>query len=171
MAETSIYRVPTGMVLLRGEFGAVGEAAAHVAGLDVPEQRRITGGPERALAWMSPDELMLFCAPGAATGLAQALEEKLTGVHHLALDVSAMRVRFRVTGPFVREVLAKLSPADVSPAALPEGEVRRSRLGQVPAAFWASGTDSFDVVCFRSVSDYLEELLAHSAAAGPVGFF
>ncbi|MGZ9809689.1 sarcosine oxidase subunit gamma [Pseudoroseicyclus sp. H15] len=171
MADTSILRVPCGMVLIRGDHGAVGEAAAHVAGVAMPEKRQITGGADRALAWMSLDELLLFCAEGAAPGMVEALTDKLTGVHHLVQDVSSMRVRFRMTGPFVREVLAKASPADLSVERLPEGEFRRSRLAQVPAAFWVSGEDSFDVICFRSVADYVEELLTHSAAAGPVGYF
>ncbi|WP_373353463.1 sarcosine oxidase subunit gamma [Pseudoroseicyclus sp. CXY001] len=171
MAETSVFEVPGAMVLLRGDHEAIGEAAAHVAGLPMPETRQITGGAERALAWMSPDEILILAAEGAGPGMARALGEKLTGVHHLALDVSDMRVRLRVTGPYVREVLAKLSPADLAPGALPEGEFRRSRLGQVPAAFWVSGPDSFDVICFRSVAGYLRELLEHSAAAGPVGHF
>ncbi len=57
----------------------------------------------------------------------------------------------------------KLSPTDL--AALEPGELRRTRLAQVAAAFWAE-EGGFRLVAFRSVAAYVMGLLAHSAQPG-----
>ncbi|MCB1330637.1 MAG: sarcosine oxidase subunit gamma, partial [Maritimibacter sp.] len=125
-----------GMVSLRGDFADAGFAGAvkQVTGLDLPGRRQIVGDGPR-LAWMSPDELLLFCAADDATGQAASLAEALAGLHALAVDVSDARAVFRVEGAACREVIAKLSPAAVAPGAFGPGEMRRTRLAQVPAAF------------------------------------
>jgi len=48
------------------------------------------------------------------------------------------------------------------------GQFRRTRLAQVAAAIWRHET-GFDVVCFRSVSDYVEGLLRNAATAKQTG--
>jgi sarcosine oxidase subunit gamma len=67
--------------------------------------------------------------------------------------------------------MAKLAPADLNPDSFTLGDFRRTRLGQVAAAFWMRDEDTFEVICFRSVADYTFDLLAASAKAGAVGHF
>ncbi len=158
-----------GMVTLRADLADPAVAAALAAqGLPLPGRRAIRDGDGgRAAAWMSPDELMLFCPPDDAPGLAAALAAALREIHHLVADVSDARVLFRLSGPLAaqREVMAKLSPTDLAPGRFEPGEMRRSRLAQVAAAFWI-GEDSFRILCFRSVADYVAGLLATAAAPG-----
>ena len=102
------------------------------------------------------------------------LEEKLSGRHHLAVDVSDARAVFMLEGKgaAIRETLAKLTPADMRTAVLPVGEMRRTRLAQVPAAFWFEDEGTATVVCFRSVADYVFGILKASAnLGGEVGYF
>jgi sarcosine oxidase subunit gamma len=91
--------------------------------------------------------------------------------HHLAVNVSDARAMFSLTGEAgpLKDVLAKVTPADM--AALAPGEMRRTRLQQVPAAIWfESGTEA-RVVCFRSVARYVFDVLALSAKdGGAVGY-
>jgi sarcosine oxidase subunit gamma len=69
----------------------------------------------------------------------------------------------------LRDVLAKITPADM--AALAPGEMRRTRLQQVPAAIWFESETEARVVCFRSVAQYVFDLLALSAQeGGAVGY-
>jgi sarcosine oxidase subunit gamma len=114
-------------------------------------------------------------APGvpAARGRrrrARAPVEALAGEHHLLLDVSDLRACVRLDGPGWREVLGKLSPADLHPDAFGPGMVRRSHLGPIAAAFWAEGQGA-RVLCFRSVADHALLLLRRSAADGAVRYF
>ena len=165
-----------GMVLIRGDLAGASFKAAvtDVTGAELPGPRQRTTIGDNALLWMSPDELMLTCPHEAAPGMAKRLGEALSGQHHLAADVSDARAVFRLAGEGgrIRDTLAKLTPADLRPGVLPVGEVRRSRLAQVPAAFWFEAEDAATVVCFRSVAHYVFGLLANAASPGAeVGHF
>lgn len=171
MAEARVTMAPpAGMVSLRGDLADEGLRAVvtELAG-GVPERLRILGGIGRGAAWMSPDELLLFVPRGEAGAAVARIGAALAGTHHLALDVSDLRVAVRIEGPG-REVLGKLAPADLHPDAFGEGSFRRSRLGQVAAAFWIEGGGAY-ALCFRSMGDDLLALLRQSAADGAVGHY
>lgn len=159
---------PPGMVTLRGDLAGIPlrEAVLAATGLTLPERRRIATAGDHAAAWMSPDELLLLTPPGNGQRLATALGTALAGAHHLAADVSAARVLFRLSGAGAREVLAKGAPVDLTPSAFGPGDLRRTRLGQVAAAFWMAGPETFDLVCFRSVADFMARWLVTAAAPG-----
>ncbi len=160
-----------GMVTLRGDLASdkLRASVKSVSGHDVPGIRGINGGLGAGVAWMSPDELMVFCDANRAPGLAHDLQDALNGTHHLALDVSAARAVFAVEGAGAREVIAKLSPVDMAPGRFEPGEIRRTRLAQIPAAFWMPDGATIHLVCFRSVARYAFDLLAN-AAQSPLGF-
>ena len=165
-----------GMVTIRGDLAEAGFAKAvkSTTGLAQPGQGEIVGatGDGPRLAWMSPDELMLFCDAEAAPGQAAALSEALAGRHALAVDVTDARTVFRVEGAAAREVIAKLTPADVSPGVFGPGQMRRTRLAQVPAAFHMPDETMFEVIAFRSVAQYVFDLLSNAAKPGSeVGLF
>lgn len=163
-----------GMITLRGNLAevAVKNAATGVAGVDMPDQRacRIVG--PRGIAWMSPDELLVMVPDDEVASTVTTMTETLAGQHSLVVDVSDARALFRIEGPGAREALAKLSPVDLSPAAFGPGQIRRTRLGHVPVAFWMVGDDAFELVCFRSVAQYVFDLLKAAAEpGGEVGVF
>ncbi|SIO07871.1 sarcosine oxidase subunit gamma [Rhodovulum sp. ES.010] len=162
-----------GMVTLRADLSArkVKSAVRKVAGVALPDPLAASWDGPRGAAWMAPDELLLFMPSPEAAETVEALEAALEGQHATAADVSDARAVFRVHGPGAREVLAKLTPADMAPDAFPEGRVRRTRLAQVPVAIWAE-TGGFGLVCFRSVAGYAFDLLKGAAAPGSaVGYF
>ncbi len=162
-----------GMVTLRADLGAakVKKAVKDAIGTDIPATRKAAHAGGRGALWMSPDELLLLVPHAEAPALAARLGKALAGVHHLAVEVSDARAVFRLTGDLdaAREVLAKLTPTDVSPAAFGAGEVRRTKLGQVAAAFWIED-GGITVVSFRSVARYVFDLLSN-AAEGEVGYW
>lgn len=156
---------PLGMITLRAKPQTFGLAAAVQAavGTTLPEPRKICRQGQAACAWMSPDEYLLIMPHDKVPAALAALAEGLVGQHHLAADVSDARAMFRIEGPQADQVLRKLSPADLDIMA--EDEVRRSRLAQVAAAFWA-GEGGYTLVCFRSVAAYVLALLANAARPG-----
>jgi sarcosine oxidase, subunit gamma len=159
---------PVGMITLRGDLTSakLGAAVKSAVGLAVPGQRRVEIAGDKAAGWMSPDELLLILPYAEVPATVAALDVALAGEHHLAVDVSDARAVFRISGAGAREVLAKLCPVDLSPAAFGPGELRRTRAAQVAAAFWISGPEEFTLVCFRSVAAYVFGLLTKSAAEG-----
>ena len=165
---------PLGMLTLRGDLSTayLRSAASKVAGVDVPEQRFCNSDGERGIAWMSPDELLVMCAYAEVPAALESIGKAIHNHHALVANVSDARAVFRVTGPHAREVMAKLSPVDLDPANFTPGMFRRTRLGQVPAAFWLRDAETFQVICFRSVAQYVFDTLKMAAQPGSeVGIF
>ena len=156
-----------GMITVRGEFEASKFRSVIEAQLaPIPDTRRITVGEKGMLAWMSPDELLAVVPRDAVATTVSALESGLTDVHALVVNVSDARAVFRLTGKGAREVLAKGAPVDLSPGAFGPGQIRRTRLGQLACAFWMSGEDQFDVICFQSLSGFVFDWLSMAAREG-----
>lgn len=159
---------PLGMITLRGDLSAAPLRAVvrAVCGTDMPDRGGMAFADGQGAAWMSPDEALLLLPRADVAGALARIATDLAGLHHLAVDMSDARALFRLEGAAIRDVLARLTPADVSPAALSPGTVRRTRLAQVPAAFWLDDAATAHVLCFRSVAQYVFDLLANAARPG-----
>jgi len=160
-----------GMVSLRADLGEAAGAVEKVTGAKMPGQREISAGATRTVAWMAPDEVMILCDHDAADQMVTDLTAALKGKHHLAVNLADARAMFALEGEAgaLKDVLAKITPADM--AALKPGEMRRTRLQQVPAAIWFESETQARVICFRSVAQYVFDLLALSAKeGGAVGY-
>lgn len=162
-----------GMVTLRGDLSSrkLQNICKKLTGVAFPKQGGVASEGDKGLAWMSPDEVLVMVPHAKALEAVAAIEAALKGEHFLAVNVSDARAVFSVQGAFSREVIAKLAPADLHPDRFKEGMMRRTRLGQVAAAFWMVDEETFNVICFRSVAEYTFGLLKASAGAGEVGFF
>ena len=159
-----------GMIGLRADLsvGVARKALQKACGVSVPETRRLSVKGDRALAWMSPDELLLMLPKREVPAALAAVAEAMEGRHSLAVDLSDARALFRIEGAGAREVLAKGAPVDLSPSAFGLHDFRRSRLGQLAAAFGQVGEapDVFEMVCFRSVAAHVERWLDVSCRPG-----
>jgi sarcosine oxidase subunit gamma len=154
-----------GMITLRGDLSSktLQKAVKAATGAAVPQTRRISTSDTGAVAWMSPDELLLLVPYAEVAEKTATLEEALSGEHALAVNVSDARALFTLSGAGAREVLGKVCPVDFDPAAFTPGDFRRTRMAQVAAAFWMGEEETFHIVCFRSVAQYVFNLLKTSA--------
>lgn len=154
-----------GMLSLRANLGSQALAGALGAlGLGLPGQREIVAAQGRALAWMSPDELLLICAYDEAGQLTDTLAAALAGEHALVVNVSDARALFTIRGAKADQVLMKLCPVDF--AMLRPGEMRRTRAAQVAAALWRSAPEELSLICFRSVAGYMMGVLEVASRKG-----
>ena len=165
-----------GMITLRGDLASakVRKAVKDATGQDVPALRTINSGDSGAVAWMSPDELLVMVAYDQVNDTLAEIESALAGEHFLAVNVSDARAMFRVSGrgAGVREVVAKLCPVDMAPGAFEPGMFRRTRMAQIAAAIWMPDAETVQIVCFRSVAEYTFNLLRDAVAdGGEVGLF
>jgi sarcosine oxidase subunit gamma len=160
------------LVAVKGDLAdeALRAAAREAAGAEFPEIGDAVAGTG-ALLWMAPDELLLLVGAGERQAALAGLRRMAEGRHVLVEDVSDMRVGFLLEGAAVRDVLARVTPTDVSPAALPVGRLRRTRVGQVAAALWLAGEERAELLCFRSVAAYVSELLEEAAASEPLDLY
>ncbi|SMP35264.1 sarcosine oxidase subunit gamma [Shimia sagamensis] len=162
-----------GMITVRGDLTSKEMAAAvkTATGAAVPVQRKVAVGGSGVVAWMSPDELLVVVDYDQAEATVVQMNEVLSGVHALVANVSDARAVFRLSGDGSRDVLAKLAPVDFAQDAFGSGGIRRSRIAQVPAAVWGNDDGSFEIICFRSVAQYVFDVLKISAqSGGEVGF-
>ena len=163
-----------GMITLRGDLtaSAVIKAATAATGVKMPAKGHAHCDGQKGICWMSPDELLVLCPYADVADTLAKMQRTLSKVHALAVDVSDARAVFRVAGKGARDVMAKLAPVDFRPASFGLGMFRRTRLAQVPAAFWMPDDASFQIVCFRSNAQYMFDLLKTAAQPGShVGYF
>jgi sarcosine oxidase, subunit gamma len=152
---------PVGMITLRGKgLKSFDKTVKAVTGTKVPAQRCIEVNGDRACGWMSPDEYLLVLPYAEVPKALAALAKPLAGQHYLATDVSDARAVVRIEGDLSADVLRKLCPVDID--RMGKNELRRTRVAQVPAAFWKQN-DGYILVCFRSVARYVFDLLVNSA--------
>lgn len=154
-----------GMITLRGDLTSapLKTAVSAAVGLNIPAQRKVTHGPKGGVAWMSPDELLLLVDYDKVDAITAEISSAMQGEHHMAVNVSDARAVFMIEGRGAREVLAKGAPVDLSPEAFGVGDLRRSRIGQLAAAFWMTDDETFELVCFRSVGAFMFDWLSNAA--------
>ncbi|MEM8980242.1 MAG: sarcosine oxidase subunit gamma family protein [Pseudomonadota bacterium] len=154
-----------GMITLRGDLESAVLQKAVRSALEVtcPERGQYTQNGAFSMAWMSPDEALILTPHAEADAALAKLAKALDGSHHLLANVSDARAFFQLEGPQVLNVLAKLTPVDLRANHFKTGQVRRTHVSQVAAAFWMSETDTIDLICFRSVADYMWDLLSNAA--------
>ena len=159
-----------GMITLRGDLSGakLKKAVKSATGGEMPGQGHVALSGTGGAAWMSPDELLIVVPYADVEARLAEIGKGMEGAHYLAADVSDARCMFAVTGDdaLVREALAKLMPVDLSPEAFKPGQFRRSRMAQVPAAIWMAEMGEARVVCFRSVAQYVFDLLKGASAPG-----
>jgi sarcosine oxidase subunit gamma len=157
-----------GMITLRGDLSSKEMKAAvkGATGAAVPACRKMSVGDKGSAAWMSSDELLVVVAYDAVAETVDMLNAKLKDQHAMVVNVSDARAVFKISGAGAREVLAKVAPVDLSAEAFGVGDFRRSRLAQVAAAFWVNEDDSLELVCFRSVAQYVYDVLCSCSATG-----
>lgn len=147
--------------------------ALRAAGFEMPSAGNAQGNLAGGTLWMSPDEVLLLCPYDDVDETVERLEDHLSGQHALVANVSDARCVVRLTGENaeLREILAKLTPADMRASHLNVGKLRRTRLAQVPAAIWFEDENTAIVIAFRSVADYVFGLLSNAATGPDVGYF
>lgn len=168
LAEAGLF----GMITLRGdpESPVVARALRQVLDLAPPARRRIIGTGTPAVAWMSPDELLILVDHAGAAETVARLEAAVAGEFVTLADVSDARAVFTLSGVQARDVLAKLCPVDFT--AFEIGEIRRTRAAQAAVALMRRGEHDFTLICFRSVARYVFDVLATvSRPGGEVGLY
>ncbi|MGR3660671.1 MAG: sarcosine oxidase subunit gamma [Paracoccaceae bacterium] len=157
-----------GMISLRGDLalGHIRNAVEEVTGVVFPEKGQVQFEDDNGCVWMSPDEVLIFVNVEETSQALSKLHDVLAAEHCLVLNVSDARVLHQVHGKTVRDVLAKLTPANLTPQIFGPGQVRRTRIGQVAGAIWMLDAETVQVVAFRSTSDYVFNQLKHAAREG-----
>ena len=125
-----------------GAIEATGAVLQSAHGLPFPAPGALHGPGSTRIAWAGLDQAFLF-GTRPDDGLA---------AHAALIDQSDAWAHLLVSGADVREVLARLVPIDLAPAACPKGSARRTLLGHMPCLILHPGGDAFEILVFRSMA-------------------
>ena len=136
-------------------------------GLEPPEGPRRVNRGDLAVAGIGP-ETWLATHDNAGNAFAQSLRS-LLGDSASVSDQSDAYVILRLTGPKVRQTLAKLIPIDIHPRSFRVNDLAQTVCGYVNVSLWrledtASGDPVFEIWTGRSLAVSLHEALSHGAA-------
>ncbi len=155
-----------GKLIIRGDAGQIGPLMESASGITLPTVpcTSVVAG-ERIALWLGPSEWMLLTPESEERTVSTAIETALAGQYHQVTDVTDYYTVIRIGGAKAREMLMKLTTLDMHPAKFPEGAVKGSIFGRVPAVLHcptgaSADAPDFDLVIRRSHADYLWCLLA-----------
>jgi sarcosine oxidase subunit gamma len=116
--------------------------------------------------WLGPDEWLVLAPAGQEKALATSLREAIGGAVGAVTDVSAQRTALELTGPQVREVLARGCSIDLYPGVSPIGTCVQTLLAQTGAVIVVRDETASDflVLVRASFAQYLASWLVDACA-------
>lgn len=150
---TRLALAPPRTILSVAAFNGQAAALAQALGAALPTAPRVVTQGDVLWLWSGVDS---WLAIGATL--------KLASEHAAIVDQSHGRVILHLTGPRAPDVLAKLVPIDLHPAAFPPDATALTLAGAINVQLWRHGPDGFALACMSSLAQALGEALAEAAA-------
>jgi len=131
----------------------------------------MTTGDHRVY-WLGPDEWQIVTAIDGSDGLVTQISEALAGLHASVFDLCGGQVGLQLSGPRVRDVLAKACTLDLAPAEFSLGACAQSGLAKANMLIGLVDDVGpvFELVVRRSFADYVLRWLQHAATEYGVAF-
>lgn len=159
-----------GHINLRGEPEAAG-FATHVLGQELPLIANTMTLDKHRIYWLGPTEWLIVTALGDVPELLARLRKALRGQHAGVTDLSGGQLAMRISGPRVRDVLAKGCTLDFHPREFKPGACAQSGLAKAHVLFGLLDEKPvFEIVVRRSFAEYLVRWLKHAATEYKVEF-
>ncbi len=136
-------------------------------GVEPPHGPRRASRGDVGIAGIGP-QTWLATRDGAGNGFAESLRPLLGDCAAVA-DQSDAHAILRLTGPRVRDALAKLTPIDIHPRSFPVNGVAQTICGYMNVTLWrledtAHGDPVFEIWVGRSLAVSLHQAISHGAA-------
>lgn len=110
---------------------------------------------DKSALWLGPDQWLITCPRDQTIDVIGKLDKALGSVHSATTDVSVGRIVIRLTGPNVRDVLAKGCPLDLHEREVKLGYVAGSVLAKITALIHLQDDEAIDLYVGRSFADYI----------------
>ena len=145
--------------------GAVAERVGEVLGVPLPSQpNTVTSSGRRSVLWLGPDEWLVVDDGPAVTE--EEVRAAFAPEWGAAVDVSANRVLFELSGADARDVLARGCPLDLHPRVFGPGQCAQTLLARAAVILWqADEAPTYRVLVRASFADHMTRWLADAAAA------
>jgi methylglutamate dehydrogenase subunit D len=147
----------------KGQAAALNEAVRKAYGVDLPASSHIAQAKVSFVGY-GPGQWLAVSESLANEALSRDLSVKLQGLASIS-DQSGGRTVIRLSGPRVRDVLAKGLSIDLDPRAFPVGSAATSAISHIGVQIWqGDDTRSYDIAIFRSLTESFWRWLTDSAA-------
>jgi sarcosine oxidase subunit gamma len=110
-------------------------AARSTFGVELPVTPRWVEGPELTFIWSGPDQWLAYKRVAPPGGMESLLAHSLGDLASI-VDQSHGRAILRVTGPKVREALAKGVTIDLHPRAFKTGDTAATLVSHIAVQLW-----------------------------------
>lgn len=147
---------------------ASGEAVDAMLSLTLPRRvgEVVTGPQGLHVLWLAPDEFLVVGRDEAElaadeaeqlspSALTARLSAALVGRRGQAVDLSANRTTFALSGPEARTVLDKSVRIDLHPSVFPVGQALNTLLGETPAVLWRTAEHQWQILVRASFATHV----------------
>ncbi|MFI4885179.1 MAG: sarcosine oxidase subunit gamma [Steroidobacterales bacterium] len=151
----------------KGQSARMAELFRARFGLEPPNAPRRASRGDVAIAGIGPQTWLATCED-AGNAFAQSLEPVLADCASVC-DQSDAYLILRLTGPKVRDSLAKLIPVDIHPRSFRAGDLAQTVCGYINITLWrledtVQSDPVFEVWAGRSLALSLQQAISHAAA-------
>jgi sarcosine oxidase subunit gamma len=147
----------------RGKFDALAAAVDTAYGVTLPKGPRRAANGLLAFAGTGPDQWIASAEGAEAAGFAAKLRARI-GLFAAVSDQSDARLVLRLSGPRVRDVLAKGVPLDLHPKVFKPGDVATTLVAYIGVQLDRLDDTTFQLTTPRSTAGSFWSWLSASAA-------
>jgi sarcosine oxidase subunit gamma len=148
----------------KGRRAALLDAARSAFGAELPATPKRVEGREIAFVWSGPDQWLACKHPAPSEGMEAFLAAPFAGLASI-VDQSHGRTLLRVTGPHVRDALAKGVAVDLHPRAFKSGDAAATLVSHIPVHLWQiDDRPTYEFAVARSLAQSFWYWLEASAA-------
>src|SRR6056297_1198922 len=144
----------TALMPFVGQGAALSSALKAAHGMAFPEPGRVTSGPDATCVWTGRGQAFLI-GPEPDPGLARSAS---------VTDQSDGWVVVHLSGTGIEDVLARLVPIDLRPAAFPEGAAARTLCQHMTVSI-CRDPNGLQIMAFRSMARTLAHEIADAMAS------
>lgn len=156
--ETIEIRGDVGHINLRGDPDSAEfrKAVESTLGQHLPVDANTSTDADHRVFWLGPDEWLVMAEAGKTADLLQRLNRALAECHASVNDISGGNIALRLSGPRIRDLLAKGCTLDLHPDVFKAGSCAQSGLAKAAVLIVrVDESDTFDLIVRRSFADYL----------------
>ncbi len=148
----------------KGQNAALAERFRERYGVDLPVKPKAVGESAMVVVWSGPDQWLAVAPEDTSGGIETELRE-IAGATASIADQSDGRLFLRLSGPHIRDTLAKGLPIDLHDRVFQPGDAAITAAAHISVQIWqVDDTPTYDLVMFRASAKSFCEWLAGSAA-------
>jgi heterotetrameric sarcosine oxidase gamma subunit len=152
------------VIVRKGGHALLAERVQAEFGVELPQARKTTGAGPVEFIWAGRDQWLAVSEAGDGRALEQRLRSALGPAASLN-DQSDGRTVLRLSGPRVRDALAKGVPVDLHPRVFKSADTAMTVVSYINVHLWrVDDAPTYDIAMFRSFAVAFWDWLAAAAA-------